>query len=101
LGRREREVLARATSEANGAAYSASVHAGLLDELGGRHADDEPLEAFARRVTLHPSESADAIEALREHLTDDQTSDALLVVSLLNLANRQTLGTAITTADDL
>ena len=34
LGRREREVLALATSEANGAEYSARVHAALLRELG-------------------------------------------------------------------
>ena len=35
LGRREREVLALATSQANGADYSAETHAALLDELGG------------------------------------------------------------------
>ena len=34
LGRRERELLALATSEANGADYSAGVHATLLSELG-------------------------------------------------------------------
>ena len=39
LGRRERELLALATSEANGADYSAGVHATLLSELGdaGEH----------------------------------------------------------------
>src|SRR3954469_7234139 len=35
LGRRERELLAVATSEANGAEYSTAVHADLLKRLGG------------------------------------------------------------------
>ena len=99
LGRREREVLALATSEANGASYSASVHARLLEELGGRQAADEALVAFARRLTLAPGEAEDAVAALP--LSAEEISDAMLVVSLLNLANRAALATGITTADDL
>jgi AhpD family alkylhydroperoxidase len=36
LGRRERELLALATSQANEAEYSAEAHAALLEQLGGR-----------------------------------------------------------------
>ena len=54
LSRREREVLALATSEANGARYSAEVHAALLgDEPEGPR--DAALAAFARRLTLAPA----------------------------------------------
>jgi alkylhydroperoxidase family enzyme len=35
LGRRERELLAAATSQANASEYSTEVHAGLLADLGG------------------------------------------------------------------
>ncbi len=99
LGRREREVLALATSEANGAAYSVEVHAALLEELGGRQEGDEALEAFARRLTLRPGEAADAVRELG--LGEAEAYDAIAVVGLLNLANRAALATGITTADDL
>ena len=55
LGRRERELLAVATSQANGAEYSAEVHAALLAELGwrGRRRDERARRlrpaAHARR----------------------------------------------------
>src|SRR4051794_6661144 len=38
LDRRDRELLALATSEANGAEYSARIHAAMLAELGGANA---------------------------------------------------------------
>ena len=57
LGRRERELLALATSETNGADYSAGVHATLLSELGDAGEHDAALRAFARRVTLAPAEA--------------------------------------------
>jgi uncharacterized peroxidase-related enzyme len=103
LGRRERELLALATSQANGAAYSSEVHGGLLDRLGGRKGDarDEALAAFARRLTLAPREAAEAVAGLREHLSVAETYDAIAVVGLLNLANRAALATGISTADDL
>jgi AhpD family alkylhydroperoxidase len=99
LGRREREVLALATSEANGAAYSAGVHSALLEELGGGREGDAPLVAFARRVTLRPQEAAEAVRELP--LSEDEAWDALLVVSLLNFANRAALAAEISVADDL
>ena len=101
LGRRERELLAVATSEANGAPYSIEVHTALLDELGGSDGSerDRALVAFARRLTLAPD--APAVEDLRRHLSDDEVHDAIGVVSLLNLANRVALATGISTADDL
>ena len=102
LGRREREVLALATSQANGAAYSAGIHAALLDELGaGPEARDRALIDFARRLTLAPREAADAVADLRAHLSDDEAYDAIAVVGLLNFANRAALATGITAADDL
>jgi uncharacterized peroxidase-related enzyme len=51
LGRRERELLAVATSEANGAAYSAEVHRALLGGLEGDTARDEALPALATGIT--------------------------------------------------
>jgi AhpD family alkylhydroperoxidase len=101
LGRRERELLALATSEANGADYSAGVHATLLSELGDAGEHDEALRAFARRLTLAPGEAADAVEALRAQLSDAEVHDAIAVVGLLNLANRAALATRITVEDDL
>jgi uncharacterized peroxidase-related enzyme len=104
LGRRERELLALATSEANGAGYSAEVHGGLLERLGGARdgdARDEALVAFARRVTLAPAESSAAVADLRAHLSPDETYDAIAVVGLLNFANRAALATGIGIAEDL
>ena len=101
LGRREREVLAVAVSEANGAAYSVEVHSAMLDELGGHRDGDRALVAFARRSTLSPGEAAAAVEELRAHLSDDEVYDAIAVVGLLNLANRAAVATGITTDDDL
>jgi uncharacterized peroxidase-related enzyme len=103
LGRRERELLAVATSRANGADYSATVHAELLDGLGGGPHDDRDgaLVEFARRLTLAPGEAEDAVAALRAHLSDEEAYDAIAVVGLLNLANRSALATGITPADDL
>ena len=46
-------------------------------------------------------ELADAVAALRAHLSDAEVSDAIAVVGLLNLANRSALATGITAADDL
>jgi uncharacterized peroxidase-related enzyme len=103
LGRRERELLAVATSEANGAAYSSQVHHELLDRLGGAGGDprDEALAAFARRLTLAPREAAEAVADLRAHLTVAEAYDAIAVVGLLNLANRAALATGISRVDDL
>jgi uncharacterized peroxidase-related enzyme len=104
LGRRARELLALATSEANGAAYSAEVHAELLDALGGADAAgarDAALVVFARRVTRAPQEAAAAVEELRAHVSDDEAYDAIAVVGLLNFANRAALATGISRADDL
>jgi uncharacterized peroxidase-related enzyme len=104
LGRRERELLALATSEANGSGYSAEVHAALLEECGGGPAGSErdaALVAFARSLTLDPGEGATAVAALSGVLSADEVHDAIAVVGLLNLANRAALATAIGTADDL
>jgi len=102
LSRREREVLALATSQANGAAYSAGIHAALLEELGAApEARDRALIDFARRLTLAPREAADAVADVRAHLSDDEAYDAIAVVGLLNFANRAALATGITAADDL
>ena len=104
LGRRERELLALATSEANGAGYSAAVHAELLERCGGGpdgSERDAALVEFARRLTLAPREGAAAVARLREHLSPEEVHDAIAVVGLLNLANRAALATAIGTADDL
>ena len=104
LGRRERELLALATSQANEAGYSAAVHGALLDELGGGpHAGerDQALADFARRLTLAPREAPGAVTALRAHLSDAEVYDAIAVVGLLNFANRAALATGITPADDL
>jgi len=100
---RERELLAVAASEANGADYSTAVHSELLAREGG--ARDTPRDAamiaFARRLTLIPREGAEATAALRELLSDDEVYDAIAVVGLLNLANRAALATGITVGDDL
>jgi AhpD family alkylhydroperoxidase len=101
LGRREREVLALATSEANGARYSADIHRALLAGLGGPGPRDDALAAFARRLTTAPGEAPHAVADLREHFTDAEVYDAIAVVGLLNLANRAALATGITPADDL
>jgi len=103
LERRERELLALATSRANGAEYSVEVHAELLAELGGAGsgARDEVLVAFALRLTLAPGEAEQAVEQLRAHLSDAEVYDAIAVVGLLNFANRAALATGITVADDL
>jgi uncharacterized peroxidase-related enzyme len=104
LGRRDRELLALATSEANGAGYSAEIHAALLEECGGGpdgSERDAALVAFARSLTLDPGEGATAVAALGELLSPDEVHDAIAVVALLNLANRAALATAIGTADDL
>ncbi len=104
LGRRERELLALATSQANGADYSAEVHAALLDALGGGpdgNPRDRALVDFARRLTLAPREGRDAVAGLRAHLSTAEVHDAIAVVGLLNLANRAALATGITAADDL
>ena len=103
LGRRERELLAVATSEANGADYSTAIHTRLLERRGGAHEGDRDgaLTAFATRLTLRPREAGEAVAALRENLTDDEVHDAIAVVGLLNLANRTALATGITEADDL
>jgi uncharacterized peroxidase-related enzyme len=101
LGRRERELLAVAVSEANGAAYSIEVHTALLEELGGTDGSerDRALADFARQLTLAPDGSA--AEQLGEHLSADEVYDAIAVIGLLNLANRVALATGITTEDDL
>lgn len=104
LGRRERELLALATSEANGAGYSATVHAELLSRCGGGpngSERDAALVEFARRLTLAPREGEQAAGSLRKHLSPDETHDAIAVVSLLNLANRTALATGISNTDDL
>jgi uncharacterized peroxidase-related enzyme len=101
LGRRERELLALATSEANGADYSAGVHATLLSELGDAGEHDEALRAFARRLTLAPAEAGEAVRELQAHLSDAEVYDAVAVVGLLNLANRSALATGIRVEDDL
>jgi uncharacterized peroxidase-related enzyme len=103
LGRREREVLALATSQANGAEYSLEVHAGLLAELGGAGSGEreEALVGFALRLTLAPGEAEQAVAELQRHFSDDEVYDAIAVVGLLNFANRSALATGITPADDL
>ena len=68
LDRREREVLAHATSEANGARYSASIHAALRDELGPPGPRDDALAAFAHRLTQGPGEAQAAVADLRAAL---------------------------------
>jgi uncharacterized peroxidase-related enzyme len=104
LGRRERELLALATSEANGAGYSSAVHGELLADCGGGpdgSARDAALLEFAHTMTLAPRDAAAAVAGLREHLSDAEAYDAIAVVSLLNLANRAALATGISRADDL
>jgi uncharacterized peroxidase-related enzyme len=104
LGRRERELLAVATSQANGADYSRDVHAVLLEQGGGGPDGsdrDSALVAFARRLTLAPREGGEAVAGLRDHLSTDEVHDAIAVVALLNLANRAALATGISSADDL
>jgi AhpD family alkylhydroperoxidase len=103
LGRRERELLALATSQANRAEYSAEVHAALLDRLGGSDAGprDRALVDFARRLTLTPGEAGEAVAALRTHLSVAEVYDAIAVVGLLNFANRAALATGISSSDDL
>jgi uncharacterized peroxidase-related enzyme len=104
LGRRERELLAVATSQANGAEYSAHVHAALLQESGGGPDGgdrDSALVRFARRLTVAPREGRQAVADLRDHLSPDEVHDAIAVVGLLNLANRTALATGISLSDDL
>jgi uncharacterized peroxidase-related enzyme len=104
LGRRERELLVVATSQANGAGYSADVHAALLERSGGGPDGsdrDAALVAFARRLTLAPREGAAAVAELRDYLSPDEVHDAIAVVALLNLANRAALATGIGSGDDL
>ena len=104
LGRRERELLAVATSQANDAEYSTEAHAALLEELGGGpdgSERDRALVAFARRLTVTPREAGAAVADLRLHLSPDEVHDAIAVVALLNLANRAALATGISAADDL
>ncbi|HEU0041250.1 MAG TPA: carboxymuconolactone decarboxylase family protein [Jiangellaceae bacterium] len=104
LGHRERELLGWATSQANGAEYSAGIHADLLDRRGGGPDGsdrDRALVAFARRLTLTPTEAGEAVDDLREHLSADEVYDAIAVVALLNFANRVALATRISSADDL
>jgi AhpD family alkylhydroperoxidase len=103
LARRERELLAVATSQANGAEYSLEVHGELLAELGGAGEGEreEALVAFALRLTLAPGEAEQAVAALQPHLSDAELYDAIAVVGLLNFANRMALATGITVADDL
>ena len=103
LGRRERELLALATSQANEADYSAEVHAALLEQLGGSDdgARDQALIAFARRLTLAPREAGEAVAELRARLPVAEVYDAIAVVGLLNFANRAALATGIGAADDL
>jgi AhpD family alkylhydroperoxidase len=103
LGRRERELLAVATSQANGAEYSLEVHGELLAELGGAGEGEreEALVAFALRLTLAPGEAEQAVAELQPHLSADELYDAIAVVGLLNFANRAALATGITVADDL
>ena len=104
LGRRERELLALATSEANGAEYSGAIHAQLLADCGGGpdgSARDVALVEFARGLTLAPRDGAAAVAALREELSPDEVHDAIAVVSLLNMANRAALATGISGSDDL
>jgi len=104
LGRRERELLALATSRANEADYSAEAHTALLAELGGGpdgSARDRALVAFALRLTLAPAEGGEAVAELREHLSVQEVYDAIAVVGLLNFANRAALATGISASDDL
>jgi uncharacterized peroxidase-related enzyme len=104
LGRRERELLAVATSRANGAAYSATVHGELLEQLGGGPVEsprDRALVAFARRLTVAPREASAAVADLRAHLSVAEVYDAIAVVGLLNFANRAALATGIAADDDL
>jgi uncharacterized peroxidase-related enzyme len=104
LGRRERELLAVATSQANRAEYSTEAHAALLDGLGGGPDGsdrDRALVAFARHLTVTPREGAAAVSDLRLHLSPDEVHDAIAVVALLNLANRAALATGISASDDL
>jgi uncharacterized peroxidase-related enzyme len=104
LARRERELLAVATSRANGADYSADAHSSLLDGLGGGpdgSPRDHALVAFAERLTLSPRESAEAVSDLRAWCSVEEIYDAIAVVGLLNHANRAALAAGITDADDL
>jgi AhpD family alkylhydroperoxidase len=103
LGERERELLALETSRANGADYSAEIHAGLLERLGGTDASerDRALGMFARRLTLAPGEAGEAVADLGEHLSAAEVYDAIAVVGLLNFANRSALATGIEGSDDL
>ena len=101
LSRREREVLALATSRGQRRALLGRDPPRLLAGLGAPGPRDEALAAFARRLTTAPAEAPQAVDDLREHLTDTEVYDAIAVVGLLNLANRAALATAITPADDL
>lgn len=103
LSRRERELVAVAASEANGADYSSEAHGALLADAGGSDGSprDRALMEFARRLTLAPREADAAVAELREHLSADEVYDAVAVVGLMGFANRAALATGITDADDL
>lgn len=103
LSRRERELIAVAASEANGASYSVEVHRALLADAGGSDGSprDRALVEFARRLTVAPGEAAAAVAELREHLSPDEVYDAIAVVGLMGFANRAALATGITDADDI
>ena len=105
LGRRERELLALATSQANDAGYSAAVHGALLDELGGgpdAGARDRALVDFARAPHARPARGAGGGDRRCGRTSPvAEVYDAIAVVGLLNFANRAALATGITPADDL
>jgi uncharacterized peroxidase-related enzyme len=104
LSRRERELLAVAVSEANGATYSRDIHAALLEEEGDGpdgSPRDRALVDFARRLTTSPREGPEAVADLSRHLTPDEVYDAIVVVAHMNTANRVVLAAGITPDDDL
>jgi uncharacterized peroxidase-related enzyme len=93
LDRVDRELLAIAVSEANGAGYSERAHRELLQEEGEpAELDDRrrALLAFAVKLTLEPGEvGAVDVERLRAHgLSDAAVSDAIQVVAFFNYVNR-------------
>jgi uncharacterized peroxidase-related enzyme len=93
LDRVDRELLAIAVSEANGARYSERAHREMLREVGEPEELDErrrALLAFAAKLTSAPGEMAPAdVERLRAHgLSDTAVSDAIQVVAFFNYVNR-------------
>ncbi|RME74175.1 MAG: peroxidase, partial [Planctomycetota bacterium] len=90
LGRRLRERIALAVSEANACRYCATHHGEALCRVGGA-APDDPTEAalvgFARKLTLAPAEIERAdVEALRAAgLGDEEIVDAVFVVGYFAL----------------